>query len=154
MVEGRAFSSSRGVRAGTPWDRTAARSLQAGLTALSLLFVTFATFGPWFNAVMAYVLTGASFAAGVLGVVWAHEAYHRLRRDPTRSGSTPAGLGALASVGAIAVSVYFTGLLAVIVSPLLLPIWTGLFVLSSVYHRETCRREDASRRARQKETTA
>ena len=126
----------------------AIRALQFGLTALFFLFATLATFGPWFNLALAYVLTGASIVAGLMGLVLAHDASHRLRRNPSETGGTYAKLGAVTSASAVLVSSYYNGFLAILLHPIALPLCITLLFVFVVFHWRTSARDDEIRRSR------
>jgi len=134
MVGGEVLSSPAIVDSRPNGDWTASRSLQAGLAALFCVFVLFASFGPWFNLVVAYGLAGGAMVAGILGLVWAHAASHRLRHRDSRPGARTAGLGTLASVIALAMAVYATGLSFILLSPVILPFVFALLVVFFALH--------------------
>lgn len=119
------------------------RSLEAGLISLLLLSMTLAIFGVWFNLLLAYVLTGASVVAGLLGLHWAHQASHALRRNPPLIGKAHARLGAgLAFLGVIASS-YANGVLLLMTHPVAWIFWIAIGTAMLVSHYERKSREDA-----------
>jgi len=134
MAEGGVRPSHAGVGARPNGDRIASHALQAGLLALLCVFVLLATFGPWFNLVVAHGLAGAAAVAGALGLVWTHAASHQLRRSGSRAGVRTAGLGGLASALAVGVSAYLTGLLIVLLIPAVLALGLALLVVFLALH--------------------
>jgi len=120
-------------RDGRSSSRTALRSTKAGLVAVFFLSLTFATFGPAFNLVVAYGLMIAAIPAALLGLWWADRAAHEAQRDPTRTNGIYAKSGAVLSIAALFVSTYYTGFLVFILVfwPL---VWMGLLVVYA-FHR-------------------
>ena len=131
MVEGTLLSRDAGVASRSSGSRTPWRSLEAGLAALFCIFVLFATFGPWFNVVVAYALGAAAIASGALGLVWAHAASHR---QSSHAESAAAGIGALTSLVALSVSAYYVGALGLLRNPLVLVVGVGFLALFLVFH--------------------
>src|SRR2546428_10807146 len=66
---------------GPTLSTTALRSTKAGLGALCIVSFALATFGPWFNLLLAYGLMVASMAVAVAGIWWADRAAHETHRD-------------------------------------------------------------------------
>ena len=119
------------------------RSLEAGLVSLLLLTGTLATFGVWFSLPLAYVLTGASLVIGLLGLHWAHQASHALRRNPSLAGRAHARLGAALALLAVFVSSYANGFLLLMMQPAswIFGIAVGAALLAIHFQRKS--REDA-----------
>ncbi len=124
----------RGLRPdGSMLSATALRSTKAGLVALGIVSFALATFGPWFNLLLAYGLMVASMAIAVLGIWWADRASHVTHRDRTLTNGIYAKSGAALSVATLLLSMYYTGLLV-----LLLFFWPVLLVVLLVvwaFHR-------------------
>lgn len=114
-------------------NEKALRSTKAGLAAVFLLSLTFATFGPWFNLALAYGLMIAAMPVALLGLWWADQAAHEAKRDPTRTNGIYAKSGTALSIATLLVATYFTGLFAFV-----LVFWPlvalGLLVLHA-FHR-------------------
>src|SRR2546426_11980772 len=102
----------------------ALRSTKAGLVALCIVSLALATFGPWFNLLLAYGLMVASMAVAVAGIWWADRAAHETHRDRTLTNGIYARSGAALSVATLLLSLYYTGLLV-----LFLVFWPVLFVV-------------------------
>src|SRR3989304_1324513 len=81
-----------------PVNEASVRALQTGLAGVALLFVTLATFGPWFDYRLAFALTLGTMAVSSLGLWRADLALHSLRRHPLERGSAGVGLGILLSL--------------------------------------------------------
>lgn len=94
----------------------AVRSLQFGIASWFLLFLMWASFGPWFRLDLAYVLAGSSMVLGAAGISRAHAAGSPLRQ--TKNPSYIVG-GILLSSSAIFVSLAYTGLLSFFLLPYL-----------------------------------
>ena len=119
------------------------RSLEAGLISLLLLSGTLATFGIWFNLPLAYVLTGASVAVGLLGLHWAHQASHALRKNPRLVGKAHARLGATLAFFGVFVSSYANGFLLLMMHPVAWIFWISVGTALLAIHYERRSREDA-----------
>ncbi len=119
------------------------RSLEAGLISLLLLMGTLATFGVWFNLPAAYVLTGASVVVGLLGLHWAHQASHALRRNPQLVGKAHARLGATLALVAVFGSSYANGFLVFMIHPIAWIFWIAVGTVLLASHFERKSREDA-----------
>ena len=109
---------------GPTLSATALRSTKAGLVALCIVSFALATFGPWFNLLLAYGLMVASMAVAVAGIWWADRAAHETHRDRTLTNGIYARSGAALSVATLLLSMYYTGLLV-----LFLVFWPVLFVV-------------------------
>ncbi len=112
---------------------TALRSTMAGLVAIFLLSLTFATFGPAFNLAVGYGLMIAAIPAALLGLWWADRAAHEVQRNPTLTNGVYAKSGAALSIAALFLSTYYTGFLVFILVfwPL---VWMGVLVVYA-FHR-------------------
>ena len=118
------------------------RSLEAGLISLLLLSATLATFGVWFNLPLAYVLTGASVAVGLLGLHWAHQASHALRGNPKLVGKAHARLGAMLAFFGLFGSSYANGLLFLMMHPVAWIFWISVGAVLLLMHYDRRSRED------------
>jgi len=97
--------------------------------AVFLVSLVFATFGPWFNLLLAYLLMLGSTAVALVGLWWADRAAHEAVRNPAMTNGIYARSGAALSVVALLLSGYYTGLLVVV-----LFLWpVTLFGLLMVY---------------------
>src|SRR6266508_1034851 len=72
----------RSLRPASMPSGTALRSTRAGLVAVFLVSLVFATFGPWFNLLLAYLLMLGSTAVALVGLWWADRAAHEAVRNP------------------------------------------------------------------------
>ena len=79
---------------GPTLSATALRSTKAGLVALCIVSFALATFGPWFNLLLAYGLMVGSMAVAVAGIWWADRAAHETHRDRTLTNGIYARSGA------------------------------------------------------------
>lgn len=112
-------------------NETALRSTKAGLVAILFVSLTFATFGPWFNLSLAYGLMLAALAAALLGLWWADRAAHEARRNPALTNGMFARSGAVLSIAASLLSMYYTGLLFLLMfSPVW---WVGLLIVYAIH---------------------
>ncbi len=99
---------------GPTLNGTALRSTKAGLVSLGLVSFALATFGPWFNLLLGYGLMAASMAVAVVGIAWADRALHKTRRNPALTNGIYAKSGAALSIVAMLLSMYYTGLLLLV----------------------------------------
>ncbi|HEX9340451.1 MAG TPA: hypothetical protein VF992_04690 [Thermoplasmata archaeon] len=123
----------RSLRPASMLSGTALRSARAGLVAMFLVSLVFATFGPWFNLTLAYGLMVASIAVGGLGIWWADGAVHEAARNAQLTNGIYAKAGAVLSTVALAVSTYYTGLLVYVVY--FSPLWLFGFLILYAFHR-------------------
>ena len=93
------------------------------------LLGTFTTFGVWSNLPIAYALTSAAIIAGFLGLHWAHQASHALRRNPRLGGKAHARLGATLALVALLGSAYASGLLLLLIHPVAWTFWIALGIV-------------------------
>lgn len=114
-------------------SETALRSTKAGLVAVFLLSFAFATFGPSFDLALGYALMIASFVAACLGIGLADRAAHDARRNPAVTNGIYAKSGAALSMFAFLLSIYYTGLLSLLLFSL--PIWIIVALLLYAFHR-------------------
>ena len=112
---------------------TALRSTKAGLVALALVSFALATFGPWFNLILAYSLMVASMLFAIVALWWADRAGHDLRRIPATTNGIYAKAGAALSILALLLAAYYTGLLVVLL--FLWPFALVAFLLAWAFHR-------------------
>src|SRR3989441_9111874 len=118
---------------GPTLSATALRSTKAGLLALGIVSFALATFGPWFNLLLAYGLMAASMAVAVLGIWWADRSAHQVHRNRGLTNGIYAKSGATLSVVALILSTYYTGLLLLIL--FFWPLWFIGLLLTWAFHR-------------------
>jgi hypothetical protein len=124
----------RGLRPDGPiLSEAALRSTKAGLAAVFLLSFAFATFGPSFNLTLGYALMTASFVAACLGIGWADRAAHEARRNPALTNGIYAKSGTALSAVVFLLTVYYIGLLSVLL--FLFPMSIVGFLLLYELHR-------------------
>jgi len=123
------------------------RALQAGLVSIFLLFMTLATFGPWFQIALAQALTVASIVVGLAGLRWAHRASHSLPRNPGETDGGFATIGWLTSLLGIGVSGVLNGVVLYVLQPIAL-IVAAVAVLIFIAAHEGARTREAFFRAR------
>src|SRR6266487_917828 len=99
----------RSLRPASMLSGTALRSARAGLVAMFLVSLVFATFGPWFNLTLAYGLMVASLAVGGLGIWWADGAVHEAARNAQLTNGIYAKAGVFLSTVPLPPSTYYTG---------------------------------------------
>src|SRR5437899_11561488 len=95
---------------GPTLSTTALRSTKAGLVALCIVSFAVATFGPWFNLLLAYGLMVASMAVAVAGIWWADRAAHEAHRDRALTNGIYARSAAALSDATWAPAIPYAGL--------------------------------------------
>src|SRR5436309_1422388 len=118
---------------GPTLNATALRSTKAGLLALGIVSFALATFGPWFNLFLGYGLMNASIAVAVLGIWWADRSAHQVHRNRGLTNGIYAKSGATLSVVALILSIYYSGLLLLIL--IFWPLWFVALFLTWAFHR-------------------
>ena len=113
-------------------NETALRSTKAGLLAIFVISLAFATFGPWFNLVLGYGLMLASMAVAVLSILWADRAAHETDRNLALTNGIYAKSGAALSIAVLLLSMSYTGLLLLVL--FLWPVWLmGLLIVYAIH---------------------
>src|SRR6266571_8592080 len=114
-------------------NATALRSTKAGLLALGIVSFALATFGPWFNLLLGYGLMAVSMAVAVVGIWWADRSAHEAQRKPALMNGIYAKSGAVLSVVALLLGMYYTGFFFVIL--VFWPLWFVALLLTWAFHR-------------------
>lgn len=107
----------RAAHAGLQANRVSLRSLQFGIASWLLLFLMFASFGPWFRLEIAYVLAGSSILMGAVGISRADATLQGGRHRTQGHRVLYAASGLFLSILAILVSLAYTGLLGLFLFP-------------------------------------
>ena len=141
-VDGRPVGGSRYV----PGDREASRSLQGGLVGIAFIGSLLATFGPWFDANLAYLMLLAAGIAAILGIRWADRVAHAPASRTSPAGRRDARAGATLSAVALLVVLSYTGILFILL--FLWPFALAGFLIAWAVHHDRIAAQASRREAR------
>lgn len=119
-----------------PVAKDAVTAVQAGLAAWTLLFLTFATFGPWFHIGVAYALTSGALLLSLVSLYLADRGYHSVWRNPGTRGVAHSGLAVALGLPALVVAAGYLGLHIAFLLPLVLVFFMIALVLGLVVFSE------------------